>query len=167
MNDSLAYLGLGSNLGDSLTILQQARQALDDSPGLRVVAGSALYRTTPVGGPSGQADYLNAALEIVTALAPLELLQRCQAIEADFGRQRNVRWGARTLDIDLLLYDDRIIDSDVLQLPHPRLAERGFVLQPLCDLAPETIHPQSRLALKELLQQISPLQGVHRLRELW
>ena len=167
MNEQTAYLGFGSNLGDSLTTLRQARQRLHAMPDIRVTATSALYRTTPVGGPPDQPDYLNGALEIATTLKPLELLKRCQTIEEEFGRRRGVRWDARTLDIDLLLYADRIIDNPELQLPHPRMADRGFVLQPLCDLAAEKSHPLQHCTFASLLAKISPLQGVHRLDELW
>lgn len=167
MSDHSAYLGLGSNLGDRLSTLQQAREALQRVPEIRVTAASSLYRTTAVGGPPEQPDYFNAVLEITTSLEPLELLQRCQSIEARFGRQRHIRWGARTLDLDLLFYADLLIDSAALQLPHPRLHQRGFVLQPLCDLAPALIHPQFQRTIAALLEQISPLQGVHRLQELW
>ena len=167
MIEHSAYLGLGSNLGDRLATLRQARLALQATTGIRVIATSSLYQTAPVGGPPDQSDYLNGALEIATTLEPLELLQLCQSIEATFGRQRNVHWGARTLDIDLLLFADRLIDSSELQLPHPRLTERGFVLQPLCDLAPELQHPQQKQTLASLLAKISPLQGVHHLDEVW
>ena len=167
MKEQTAYLGFGSNLGDSLSTLRQARQALQAMPDIRVTAASNLYRTTPVGGPPDQPDYLNGALEVVTTLEPLELLRCCQTIEERFGRQRIIRWDARTLDIDLLLYADRIIDNPELQLPHPRMADRGFVLQPLCDLAAEKSHPLQHCTFASLLAKISPLQGVHRLDELW
>ena len=166
-NDHIAYLGLGSNLGDRLATLRQARQALHQTAKTRVIATSFLYRTTPLGGPPDQPDYLNGVIKLATGLEPLELLHRCQALEATFGRQRSERWGARTLDIDLLLFADRVIDAEELQLPHPRLTEREFVLQPLCDLAPESVHPQSGQTLTSHLRQISPRQGVHRLNELW
>jgi 2-amino-4-hydroxy-6-hydroxymethyldihydropteridine diphosphokinase len=167
MKEMTAYLGFGSNLGDSLATLRQARQALHAEPQIRVTASSSLYRTTPVGGPPDQSDYLNGALEIVTTLEPIELLRYCQTIEKKFGRQRKVHWDARTLDIDLLLYADRIIDNPELQLPHPRMTERGFVLQPLCDLAAEKRHPKQQCSFASLLAKVSPLQGVHRLHEVW
>ena len=167
MIEHSVYLGLGSNLGDRLSTLRQARQCLQETSGIRTTKPSFLYQTTPVGGPTGQPDYLNGALEITTTLKPLQLLQACQMIETTFGRQRKVHWGARTLDIDLLLYSDLVINSELLQVPHPRIAERGFVLQPLCDLAPYFIHPQYNMTFAALLMKISPLQGVHRLNELW
>ena len=167
MIEHSVYLGLGSNLGDRLSTLRQARQCLQETPGISATKPSFLYQTTPVGGPADQPDYLNGVLEITTTLEPLELLQGCQSIEANFGRQREIHWGARTLDIDLLFYDKRVIASKDLQLPHPRIAERGFVLQPLCDLAPYFIHPQYNMTFAALLIKISPLQGVHRLNDLW
>lgn len=167
MNAHIAYLGFGSNLGDTLSTLRQARQMLETDPKIRVTATSPLYRTTPVGGPPDQPDYLNGVLEITTTLEPLELLHHCQSIEKRFGRQRTIRWDARTLDIDLLLFGDMVIDSRELQLPHPRMAERGFVLQPLCDLAADQIHPTRHCTLTSLLTEISPLQGVLRLNEVW
>lgn len=167
MNAHIAYLGFGSNLGDTLSTLRQARLILKTNPKTRVTATSPLYRTTPVGGPPDQPDYLNGVMEIDTTLEPLELLHFCQTIEERFGRKRTVRWEARTLDIDLLLFADRVIDSDELQLPHPRMSERGFVLRPLCDLAADCIHPKLHCTLTALLAEISPLQGVLRLDEVW
>jgi 2-amino-4-hydroxy-6-hydroxymethyldihydropteridine diphosphokinase len=167
MNAHIAYLGFGSNLGDSLSTLRQSHQILETNPKTRVTSTSPLYRTTPVGGPPNQPDYLNGVMEIDTTLEPLELLHFCQTIEESFGRKRTVRWDARTLDIDLLLFADRVITSVELQLPHPRMSERGFVLHPLCDLAADFIHPKLHCTLTTLLTQISPLQGVHRLDEVW
>ena len=162
-----AYLGLGGNLGDRLSTLRQARQKLDETAAVQVNNASFLYLTAPIGGPADQPDYINGVLEITTTLEPLELLHLCQTVEAGFDRQRFVPWGARTLDIDILLYADRVIDTINLKVPHPRLPERGFVLQPLCDLAPYFIHPQHKQTFASLLIKISPLQGVHRLNEVW
>ncbi len=167
MNKHIAYLGLGGNLGDRLSTLRQARQKLEESAAVQVNKVSFLYLTAPVGGPPDQPDYINGVLEIATSLEPRELLHLCQTVEAGFDRQRFVPWGARTLDIDILLYADRVIDTINLQVPHPRLPERGFVLQPLCDLAPYAIHPQRKQTFAALLIKISPLQGVHRLNEVW
>lgn len=167
MIEYTAYLGLGGNLGDRLSTLRQARQKLEETPTVKVDKTSFLYLTAPVGGPPDQPDYINGVLEIKTTLEPGELLHLCQSIEADFDRQRFVPWGARTLDIDILLYADRVISTNNLQVPHPRLPERGFVLQPLCDLAPYSIHPQRKQTFASLLIKISPLQGVHRLNEVW
>lgn len=168
MNTShTVFLGLGGNLGDRLATLRQARQKLGESPVVKIIRGSFLYLTAPVGGPQDQPDYLNGVLEISTTLEPGELLHLCQSIETDFDRQRFVPWGARTLDIDILLYGDRLINTSNLQIPHPRLQERGFVLQPLCDLAAYAFHPLLKKTYSSLLIKISPLQGVHRLNEVW
>ena len=102
---------------------------------IAVVERSKLYSTEPVGGPTGQSDYTNAACLVQTTLSARELLDVCLSIEQQFGRKRGVRWGPRTLDIDLLLYGDRIVSEPGLQLPHPRLQERLFVLVPLSDVA--------------------------------
>ena len=131
---SKAYIGLGSNLEDPLAQLRRATAALAALPDTTLVAASSVYRSSPV-GPDGQPDYLNAAARLDTALEPLTLLRALQAIEDAQGRVRGERWGARTLDLDLLLYDDLILDSNELTLPHPRIAERDFVLYPLAEIS--------------------------------
>ena len=133
---SRAYVGLGANLGgDLLATLTLAAQALSALPGSRLVAVSSAWRSAPVdaGGP----DFLNAVAGLDTALPPVELLDALQAIELAHGRQRPYRNAPRTLDLDLLLYDDVVLDTPRLTLPHPRLGERAFVLRPLLEIAPE------------------------------
>ncbi len=130
-----AWIGLGSNLEDPAGQLQRAFDELDRLPHTRLAARSALYRSPPL-GPPDQPDYVNAVACVRTTLAPRELLQALQGIEAAHGRVRAVHWGPRTLDLDLLLYGDRVIDEPGLQVPHPGLAEREFVLRPLADLEP-------------------------------
>jgi len=127
-----AFIALGSNLGDRRGYLRDAVAALGD-----VVATSRVYETDPVGGPGDQGPYLNMVVEVETPLDPFALLRRCQRIEAQAMRQRTVRWGPRTLDVDIVLYDGVEIDSPDLVLPHPRFAERRFVLAPLSELAPD------------------------------
>jgi 2-amino-4-hydroxy-6-hydroxymethyldihydropteridine diphosphokinase len=135
---SRAYLGLGSNLGDRLANLQSAVDALGATAGTDVAAVSRVYETAPVGGPPQDA-YLNAVVAIDTELDPHALLARAQRIERDARRVRAERWGPRTLDVDVLLYDDaRLADPD-LTVPHPRMWERGFVLAPLRDVAPALV----------------------------
>jgi 2-amino-4-hydroxy-6-hydroxymethyldihydropteridine diphosphokinase len=137
---SRAYLGLGSNIGDRLAYLQSAVDALDVAGEAAVVAVSRVYETAPVGGPPQDA-YLNAVVVIETELDPHGLLELAQRIERDARRVRAERWGPRTLDVDVLLYDDvRLADPD-LTLPHPRMGERGFVLAPLRDVAPALVDP--------------------------
>jgi 2-amino-4-hydroxy-6-hydroxymethyldihydropteridine diphosphokinase len=133
-----AYIGLGSNLGDRLSYLQLAVDALARVPGVRVKAVSRVYETAPVGGPPQDA-YLNAVVAIETNLIEEELLHRCQQIEQLAARERAERWGPRTLDVDILLVDDTTFDGPDLTIPHPRMWERGFVLAPLRDVAPELV----------------------------
>ena len=135
---SRAYIALGSNLGDRHAYLQAAVDGLDAADGVEVVAVSRVYETVPVGGPPQDA-YLNAVVAIETMLDPHELLQQCQLIEELAARERVERWGPRTLDVDVLLVDDRRADDPDLTLPHPRMWERGFVLAPLRDLAPDLV----------------------------
>jgi 2-amino-4-hydroxy-6-hydroxymethyldihydropteridine diphosphokinase len=134
-----AYLALGSNLGDRVAYLQHAIDGLAATEGIDVVAVSRVYATEPVGGPT-QDDYLNAVVAIDTMLTPHELLGVAHAIEDSAQRVRAVRWGPRTLDVDVLLYDDIKLDDDVLTIPHPRMWERDFVLVPLHDVAPDVVH---------------------------
>jgi 2-amino-4-hydroxy-6-hydroxymethyldihydropteridine diphosphokinase len=128
-----AYIALGSNLGDPAAQLKAAVAALARLPQSRLERLSRVYRSAAV-GPGTQPDYLNAAALLLTALPPLPLLRALQAIEARQGRVRCERWGARTLDLDLLLYDDLALDTPELQVPHPRMARRNFVLYPLLDI---------------------------------
>ncbi len=128
-----AFIGLGSNLGDRLLNLEAAVQALSETPGIRVVRSSGVYETAPVGGPL-QGDFLNAVLEIETGLKPRELLAALQEVERKLGRVRDERFGPRTIDVDLLTYHDDVIDEPDLQIPHPRMHERAFVLVPLAEL---------------------------------
>ncbi len=164
---SIAYLALGSNLGERLEALRGARSALDQEPELAVLGSSALYETEPIGGPCRQGPYLNAVLKVATALDSLALLQVCLAVENRFGRRRQERWGARTLDIDLLFYQDQVRDDPVLTLPHPRLHQRAFVLAPLCDLDPLLEHPGLGRTVENLLNNLEDDQGVCRLRDTW
>ena len=133
-----AYLGLGSNLGDRRALLRQAIEALDWGD-VSVVARSRVYETTPVGGPEGQPDFFNQVIGVETTLDARGLWERCSAVEASLGRSRHheVRWGPRTIDIDVLTFGDDVLDDPDLQIPHPRLAERAFVLVPLAEIAPD------------------------------
>jgi 2-amino-4-hydroxy-6-hydroxymethyldihydropteridine diphosphokinase len=133
-----AFLSIGSNLGDRIAHLQLAVDALAEIPGVVLEAVSHVYETAPVGGPP-QAAYLNAVIAIETNLDPHELLHHCQQIETLAARTRAERWGPRTLDVDVLLVDDQRVDGPELTLPHPRMWERGFVLAPLRDVAPELV----------------------------
>jgi len=162
-----ALLALGSNLGDREAMLRGARAALHTSPGLRVTASSGLYETEPVGGPAGQSPYLNAVLQVETALDPHGLLERCLAVEKHFGRVREAAWGPRTLDVDLLFWGRGIRHEPDLELPHPRLHLRPFVLIPLAELIPDFIHPLSGRTIRDLADSLQPAKGVSRLCQSW
>jgi 2-amino-4-hydroxy-6-hydroxymethyldihydropteridine diphosphokinase len=133
-----AYLGLGSNLGDRRALLRQAIESLDWGD-VSVVARSRVYETTPVGGPDGQPDFLNQVIGVETALDADGLWERCSAVEASLGRSREheTRWGPRAIDIDVLTFGDAVLHGPDLEIPHPRMAERGFVLVPLAEIAPD------------------------------
>ena len=131
-----AFLGLGSNLGDRRHHLRSAVAGLPD-----VVAVSPVYETDPVGGPAGQGPYLNCVVELHTSLTPRQLLEIAHRLEDQAGRVRAERWGPRTLDVDVLLVDELVVDEPDLVVPHPRMWERDFVLVPLADLAPELAQP--------------------------
>jgi dihydroneopterin aldolase/2-amino-4-hydroxy-6-hydroxymethyldihydropteridine diphosphokinase len=133
-------LALGSNLGDSATVLQAAVDDLAALPGLRLGAVSAVYRTAPVGGPE-QPDYLNAVVVGETTFDPLALLTATQGVERAHHRVRDVRWGPRTLDVDVLALGDEVVDEPTLQVPHPRAHERAFVLVPWTDADPAAVIP--------------------------
>ena len=139
MKPARAYIGLGANLGDARATLDAARDALAALPGSTLAACSSWWRSAPVdaSGP----DFLNGALVLDTALAPLELLDALQAIEQQHGRERPYRNAPRTLDLDLLLYDEQIITESRLTVPHPRLLDRAFVVYPLLEIAPELTVP--------------------------
>ena len=141
MHPLRADIGIGSNLDDPLAQVRAALQALAALPASQLSTCSPLYRSVPVGGPPGQPDYLNAVAALDTRLSADQLLRALQAIEAAQGRVRELRWGPRTLDLDLLLYADLVRDDAWLTLPHPRLHLRAFVLYPLADLAPDLALP--------------------------
>lgn len=152
---SLAYVGLGANLGERETALRRALTALGQCPGTRVLRVSPLYGSAPVdaGGP----DYLNAVTEVATTLAPEALLQALQAIEQSAGRERPYRNAPRTLDLDILWFGDRVMNTATLTVPHPRMAERAFVLRPLADLVPGRVSAAALQAVAA--QEIRQIQG--------
>lgn len=137
----LAYIGLGSNLGESAQVVAAAMVALGKLPGCAWVAGSSLWSSKPLAGMP-QPDYVNAVAALNTVLAPIELLDALQAVEYEFGRTRGARWAARTLDLDLLLFGSLVLNTERLIVPHPGLALRDFVLWPLAELDPELAVPE-------------------------
>ena len=155
-----ALIALGGNLGDRARILETALRALDDSPGIRLRAASRYFETPPVGGPPGQGPFLNAAATLETDSTAPDLLAHLQRIEADAGRVRSVRWGERTLDLDLLLFGDTILRSPDLTLPHPRMALRRFVLAPADEIAPDRIDPETGRTIRDLLRNLDRRPGV-------
>lgn len=155
----IAFLGLGSSLGDRLEHLREALRRLESlGPGVRVTAISPVYESPHLGLHPGDAErypaHLNCVVQIETTLAPEALLRRVQAVEAAGKRERSQRWGPRTIDVDMLLYGDRTLRTDALTLPHPGLAERAFVVCPLADLAPDLRLPNGR-KVADLLQSDS------------
>ena len=148
MSATMIYLALGSNLGDRLANLKAALAALP--PAVSVLAESPVYETPPW-GYTDQPAFLNMTLKGETDLEPLSLLAHLKRLESELGRLPAVRWGPRRIDIDLLFYDDLVLHTDQLTLPHPRLHERAFVLVPLADLAPDLVHPVLAWTVRELL----------------
>ncbi|PAD37367.1 2-amino-4-hydroxy-6-hydroxymethyldihydropteridine diphosphokinase [Terribacillus sp. 7520-G] len=133
-----AWIALGSNISPKETYLEQAAQRLKNHPAIRLKQVSTVYETDPV-GYEDQDRFLNLVVEVETDLEPLELLRVCQEIEQDLGRERTIRWGPRTVDLDILLYSTENMNVEELTLPHPRMHERAFVLVPLAEIAPDLV----------------------------
>ena len=153
------FLGLGSNIGDSRQILKNASEELKKIG--RVVTVSSFYKTEPV-GVKDQPWFLNCVLKMETFLEPLVLLHEIQKVENMFARERKIHWGPRTLDIDILFYDDVILYTLELTLPHPRLHERRFVLEPLVEIEPGKMHPALQKIVQDIFQNLSDLSEVQR-----
>ena len=156
-----AYIGLGSNLDTPLQQIRSAAQALSDLDDVDDCRLSPLYTSQPV-GPQDQPDYINAVMRLKTRLEPLALLKQLQAIENQHDRVRSIRWGARTLDLDLLLYDELTLNLPELIVPHPELKNRSFVLYPLADIAPDDLFIPGTASLSNLLASC-PADGLQRL----
>lgn len=148
-----AYIGLGSNFGERRELIRRAVASLDALEGVTVVKQSDLYETEPVGGPP-QPRFLNGVVKIECAMGARELMAELIHIEEALGRKREGRNRPRTIDLDLLLWGDRVVDEEGLTVPHPRMHERWFVLRPLADVAPEARHPVLGLTTRELLERV-------------
>lgn len=157
-----AYISIGSNLGDRAGYLRRALDLVQEQKGARLVQVSSLYETEPVGGVE-QGKFLNAVFSLDTALGPYELLGVLQEIEAHLGRKRDLRWGPRTVDLDILCYGETVLEDPLLTLPHPRLTERAFVLVPLVEIAPSLEHPLSGKTMAAHLEALADRGGVVRL----
>lgn len=158
----IAFIGLGSNLADPVSQIKSARKACGNLPGVQELAFSGLYRSPPM-GPQDQPDYVNAVMSVAAGLGAIELLRALQDIERNQGRVRiGERWGARTLDLDLLIYGDQQIDQPDLIVPHPGIAERAFVLYPLYEIAPELVVP-GKGRVTDLIAKC-PLNGLVRIQ---
>ena len=149
-----AYLGLGSNLGDKQAYLEQAVKALGEAKGCRVAKVSSYLVTEPYGGVE-QDDFLNACLALDTLLSPQELLEQIHVIEQAAHRERLIHWGPRTLDLDILLYDDELLETEDLIIPHVEMHKREFVLKPLSEIAPYKRHPVYQKTVTELLETLT------------
>lgn len=161
--EECAYIGLGTNLGDREPQLLAAVGELGRLPGTRVTALSHFYETEPVGGVP-QENFYNAAARIVTTLPPLTLLDELKRIEGQvFHRVPSGRWGPRSIDLDILLYGELVLSGERLTIPHPRLAERRFVLRPLADIAPSLVHPSLGRSIAELLASLTTTEKVVRI----
>lgn len=145
-----AYLALGSNLGDREEHLRNALKMLSLTEGIEVTTVSTFINTAPV-GYTDQPDFLNAVVEIETTLDPYALLSVCNEIEQALKRKRIIHWGPRTIDVDILLFGDLILEDEKLTIPHPRMLEREFVMKPLCEIAPKALHPVKKKTIKDLL----------------
>jgi 2-amino-4-hydroxy-6-hydroxymethyldihydropteridine diphosphokinase len=147
----IAYIGLGSNMGDKFGACRRAIEKLGKAG--RLIKVSSFYCTEPV-GYSNQEDFVNAVVAIETPLSPAALLARCHVIEDALGRSRLVRWGPRTIDLDILLYGDQVINDAELTVPHPLMATRAFVLVPLFEIAPDAVHPVLNAEIAQLMHSL-------------
>ena len=151
MPPATAYIALGANLGDRTANIERALDLLRATPGVRVTKVSSLLDNPAVGGPAGSPPFLNAAAEVETTLTPRELLCHLLEIERTLGRERREKWGPRPIDLDILLFGERVIDEPDLKVPHPLMHQRRFVLEPLAQIAPHAIHPLLEKTIAGLL----------------
>lgn len=158
----IAYIGIGSNIGDKVNQCKKAISEVLKVDRHKLLAKSSLYKTKPIGYTS-QDWFINGVIKIETDLEPLDLLQILKAIEVQLGRTETFRWGPRTIDLDILLFDDKEIETEELQIPHPHLHERQFVLLPMAEIDHHLIHPVLKKTVGELLENIKEDQEVEKL----
>jgi 2-amino-4-hydroxy-6-hydroxymethyldihydropteridine diphosphokinase len=161
-----AFIGLGSNLGDREANIRQALQFLEQLPETTIVRGSSLYDTEPVGVPD-QPNFLNGVVQIETHLAPRQLLWNLMLIERRLGRVRTQQWGPRVIDLDLLLYGEEVVDEDDLQVPHPHMTQRSFVMVPMVEIDPLLVHPVTNQTMLSILQRLGADPLVKHGSRLW
>jgi len=159
----LAYLSLGSNIGDREVHLREAIRRLESAGKLRFV--SSIYETEPVEFTE-QPQFLNCAVSVETSSPPEQLMVQLLTIEKAMGRQRFQKKGPRTIDLDILLFGDEVVDTPGLTIPHPAMQYRRFVLEPLAEIAPDALHPVLKKSVRELLKEVPPGQGVHKAQEM-
>ena len=147
-------IGIGSNLGDRQKSLSVAISKLESHAEISLVAKSRFYSSAPAGGPTDQNEFLNGAILVETSLSPEKMFNFFFSVEDELNRERTVRWGPRTIDLDLLTYDDVVCVSSTLTLPHPRMSFRRFVLEPACEIAPDMVHPILQCSLRTLLDHL-------------
>jgi 2-amino-4-hydroxy-6-hydroxymethyldihydropteridine diphosphokinase len=164
MRELKAYLGLGSNLGNRAENLSMAIEMISKVKGIEILRISKTYETSPAGYES-QPDFLNCAIEIETSLSSSDLLKKLLEIETEMGRVRVIKWGPRSIDIDILFYSDNVVDTSELTIPHPEIQNRAFVLAPLNDLAPYLVHPVSKKNIEQLLEEIGS-SGIKKVMDL-
>lgn len=160
---TLAYIGVGSNIGDRIGYVQQAHSLLNYTDGIQVLESSSLYETEPV-GYKDQEWFINAVLKIETTLSPEELLHQCCRVETQLGRVRNcdsLKNGPRTLDLDILFYDNKVINNEILEIPHPRMHQRAYALVPILELDAELVHPVFNITISELHDNLEEPEEVY------
>lgn len=162
----IAYLGIGSNLGDPVQNCREALRQVSTLKGSEVLRRSSLYRTEPV-GVEAQGWFVNGAVEIRTAFPAVQLLKALQWIERSMGRERTERWGPRVIDIDILLFGQEIVNSEGLVIPHPEMHRRRFVLEPMNEIAPYVIHPLYGVSMRGLLDRLEDHHAVERIGGDW
>lgn len=157
--ENIAYISIGSNMGDRVNFFKKAVQLLHDDKRIAIAEISSLYETDPV-GYTEQNMFLNAVLKVKTSYKPEELLEKCLEVERTLGRKRETRWGPRTLDLDILLYNHENIETENLSVPHPRMLDRAFVIIPLLELDPDIMLPKMNTPLNHVLKEIKDKEGV-------